>query len=194
MKRKKNKKYKSNKIIILLSIVFAAILVTATAIAFFMFSQNTDNPSADNLQSNSQPSFSETTSLETTLSETALPETIPSETDSSEIAETSIYTSYKPYKAIESETAKETSLVTVFGSAYSQYGGELKLNEDKTFSLYVGISNSNDSEGTFVLEDDKINAIFNSGKEKEFTITEEDGITVIIVPMGLYNVYFKPIG
>lgn len=194
MKRKKNKKYKSNKIIILLSIVFAAILVTATAIAFFIFAQNTNNSSADNLQSNSQPSFSETTSLETTPSETASTETIPFETDSSEIAEASIYTSYKPYKAIESETAKETSLVTVFGSAYSQYGGELKLNEDKIFSLYVGVSNSNDSEGTFVLEDDKINATFNSGEEKEFTITEEDGITVIIVPMGLYNVYFKPIG
>lgn len=190
--KKKNKKYKSNKIIIFLSIVFAAILITAAVIAYFIFAQNTENPSPDKLQNDTQPSLSETTSLQTTSPETTLKETVVSETDSSEVTEVSLYTSYKPYKAIESETGKETSLTTVFGTAYSQYGGELKLNEDKTFSLYVGISKSDDSEGTFTLEDDKIKATFNSGDEKEFTITEEAEATVIIVPIGLYNVYFRP--
>lgn len=165
--KKKNKKYKSNKFIILLSIAFAAILVATVAIAYFIFVQNHQNISQNGLQNDFQNSLEET-------------------------SEVPFYTSYKPYKAIEIETEKEVTLATVFGTAYSQYGGELTLNEDNTFSLYVGISNSDDSEGTFTLEDDNIKAVFNSGEEKEFVVAQENEVTVIIVPMGLYNIYFKP--
>ncbi len=177
IKRKNNKEYKSNKSIILLSIIFALILVAATVIAYYMFGLNSNS-----ISDNNSPD-----SIQRDLSEITL-----SDTDSSDTEEVSFYTSYKPYKAIESETTKEISLATVFGSAYSQYGGELKLNEDNTFSLYVGISNSDDSKGTFNLEDNKIKATFNNGEEKEFLISNENGATVIMVPMGLYNIYFKP--
>lgn len=111
--------------------------------------------------------------------------------DTAVMAEDTIAGTYKPYKAVESETGKEAPLATVFGSAYSQYGGELTLLEDGTFTVYIGISNSDDSSGTYTRKNNKITALYKSGETAVFTVERNsEGEKTIIVPMGLYNIYF----
>lgn len=113
------------------------------------------------------------------------------EADASDAALT-VYGSYRPYKAIEIETGREEALGAVFGSAYGQYGGELTLNDDGSFSLYAGVSNSDDSTGTYTIENGCINALYKSGKTAVFTVeTNSQNEISITVPMGLYNIYFK---
>lgn len=160
--KKKNKKYKSNKLIIVLSIVFAAMLFGIAFLAYLYVSQNFQ-------------------SVSVSTGDTAVTET----------ADDTVAGVYTPYKAIESETEKDTPLAAVFGSSYSQYGGELILFEDGTFTLYIGVSNNEDSTGTYNEENGVISAVYESGKTAEFQVSaDENGKKIIIVPMGLYNIYF----
>lgn len=166
-RRKKNKKYQSNKLIIVLSIVFAALLFSAAISAYLIFggdnSRNTATP--DNVVE-TKPGFTQA-----------------SENDTAEIL--------KPYKAVETETGKDVPLTTVYGKAYSQYGGKLTLNKDGTFSIFVGISNNDDNSGEYTEKDGVIYAVYKSGKTAEFRRnTAEDGTSEIIVQNGIYEIYF----
>lgn len=157
--KKKNKKFKSNKVIILLSAVFALVLCAAVLITYLVVS-NRDN--AENIE------------------------------NSENNASFSVAGTYKPYRAVETETGKEEPLGTVFGSAYGKYGGELTLNDDGSFSVYVGASNTDTGIGTYSFQDGIINASYDSGETAVFTLEADDsGAVTVIVPMGLYNIYFR---
>lgn len=212
-KQKKNRKYKSNKLIIVLSIVFAALLVAAIIIVYCVFlpkaedskvettqvstvsttisqvpsTKVTDNSIADSVETEPTNAIQEETQSPETSSNSQI-NTVQSVTTS----ELKIEGSYSPYKAIESETGKEVQLTTVFGKSYKQYGGQLTLSEDDTFIVYVGISNSEDSTGKYERNGNELNATYTSGKTSTFVLSETaDGELEVIVPMGLYNIYFK---
>lgn len=154
--KQRNKKYKSNKSIILLSAVFAVLLCAAVLITYFLFSDSA-RTTADGTPDESLP----------------------------------LAGSYKPYKAVESETGREQTLGAVFGSSYGQYGGELTLSGDGAFTVYVGASNNDDAAGTYTVENNRLNAVYNSGRTAVFTVeADPSGEISIIVPMGLYNIYF----
>lgn len=93
---------------------------------------------------------------------------------------------------IETQEAVEPSVV--FGTAYKTSSKSLTLNEDKTFSIDVSVSKSNDEvTGTYSLSDNGliINAKFNDGTQKQFELDYfNDQISNIAVPYGDYMVYF----
>lgn len=163
MKRKKNK---FNKAIILLSISFAVLLCAVTAIVYFIFVQD-------------KPENSEATPDNVVMTNAQM----PTESENASV--------FKPYKAVETEVNKEVPLTTVFGSAFGNYGGELSLNPDGTFTLSLG-AQKGDTYGTYTEQDGKISVEYSDGKTDEFIVEkDENNNAEIKIQMGLYTIYFK---
>ncbi len=162
--RKKNK-YNFNKAIILISIAVAVLLSAITAIVYFVATQgNSDDVNYD---------YAIVTDPN-----------MPTESENASV--------FKAYKAVESETGKEVPLTTVFGSAYSTYGGELVLNPDSTFTLTLGATNDENSYGTYTEQEDKLLINYSNGKTDEFAVTKDENKNAEIqIQMGLYIIYLK---
>lgn len=166
MNQLKRKKNKFNKAIILLSISFAVLLCAVTAIVYFIFVQD-------------KPENSEATPDNVVMTNAQM----PTESERASV--------FKPYKAVETEVNKEVPLTTVFGSAFGNYGGELSLNPDGTFTLSLG-AQKGDTYGTYTEQDGKILVEYSDGKTDEFIVEkDENNNAEIKIQMGLYTIYFK---
>ncbi len=166
------KKNKFNKTIIILSVVFALILIAVTAITYFIYAGKPVN-------SHGGQAIFEISSPVSGEAQSGLSD-----------AEY-----YKPYKAIETERNKEVPLSAVFGTAYSGVGGSLVLNKDGTFILYAGLSNKDEDEGTYLKNNDSVSLTFSDGTTEELPVSvNENGNEEVVIRYGLYSVYFEKKG
>lgn len=193
--KKSKRKYGTNKVILILSIVFAALLIGISVFAFLFYESRREEGS---VQTESTAAYTENESVSPNTSVVDSEGKTSSEINNGaeqsllqEAFQTSQTLALKPYKAIESETGKEISLTDLFGSAYRTYGGELTLTQDGAFSYYIGVSKNGDSKGSYKVEENVLSAVYADGKTAVFRMEEDDGNLVIIVPIGLYEIYFQ---
>lgn len=67
-------------------------------------------------------------------------------------SEDEIYAKFKPTEAFKNGEA--VSLETVYGTGYAEYGDELILYNDGTFTAYIGVTGNPDSvKGTYAIGD-----------------------------------------
>lgn len=219
-KRKSKRKYGTNKLIIILSIAFAALMAIAVAIVYFCFvppktSENNSNTENSTIPSSIVATESTLESTQNTTQSTANGITdIPKESsessnidtetkaqsstsDSDNILNNIISSNDKlsltPYEVIDNNTGKKTSFTSVFGSAYGDYGGSLLLNfNDNSVKYYMGVDRPGLTNGTFTIDGNKIVVTFENGDKKEIEVVSENNENIFIVPeYGQFSVYFK---
>ena len=107
----------------------------------------------------------------------------------------SLKESYKPAMAFDME-GNSVDLTTVYGSSFSEYGGELCFKKDGTFTAFIGAYKNNDSvTGTYkVLSQSEIEMTFNNDTTQNAVITVIDvnvEAVEIRLTVGDYNVIFQ---
>ena len=89
----------------------------------------------------------------------------------------------------------EVDVREVYNVRYSNYQGRLEFNDKNGFELWLAPGDLDDGThtGTYQLEGDKVNAVFDEGTEAEFDVVREDGkIRRIDVGYDNYIVRFYP--
>ncbi len=137
----------------------------------------------------------DTTTLETESYETQPIETVETTSPQAGGEQFALCAVYTP-QTVYDEEGNELSLLDAFGTAYASYGGELYFNEDKSFTLSIGV-NKGDGIGTYkVTSDNEVTLNYENGEIAVITITETDvdeGVTVateLSVPYNGFTVIF----
>ncbi|MDP4120320.1 MAG: hypothetical protein Q8876_04585 [Bacillota bacterium] len=188
---------KKNKFIVLLAIV----------IVFAFYGCNNKN-NGNNTDSQAQTSVEQTT-VTTTDAPTTAPTEIatnaatsaPSPTvavssstasSASSTKNASVVGKWKPYAAVNANTNKSESLSSIYGTAYTQYGGELTFNSDKTFSIWIGVSATDGSgEGTYKISGNTISVSFDNNTKATYQyISNYQGHKAIKTVDNTHYIYF----
>lgn len=104
--------------------------------------------------------------------------------------------SYKTAEAFDL-TGKSVPLETVFGTGYAKNGDELILNDDGTFTMYIGVYANPDSvKGTYKVKSmTEVEFLFDDDTTKSAVVTVIDGdynAVELRIPMHEeYNVIFR---
>lgn len=134
----------------------------------------------------------------TTAAASTEDEAAVTETDSTEPAPAFaiLKSSYKTAEAFDL-TGKSVDLETVFGTGYAKNGDELILNDDGTFTMYIGVYANPDSvKGTYKVKSlTEVEFLFDNDTTKSAVITAIDGeynAVELRIPMHEeYNVIFR---
>lgn len=201
MKKEKNskQKYKTNKVVLIMSIVLAVLLIGISVFAFLWYESERKEEPAKNpavqtqtaRQTETEPASMHSGSTESAGETAAETGGLDEQNFLQKAFQNSKSLSLKPYKAVASETGEEISLADLFGSAYRTYGGELTLTQDGAFSYYIGVSKDGDSTGSYTIEENNLSVVYADGKTDVFQMEEAGESFTVIVPMGLYKIYFQ---
>lgn len=141
-----------------------------------------------------------TAAITQTIEQTTQPLTQATEPTTENVQETtqaltqqSITGTWKPVAAVDSQTGESVIMSQVFGSGFKEYGGSLKLFEDNTFSLWMGVGRDDGSHsGTYTMAQDGVNASFDNGTSQKFEFQfENDELAQIKCLVQGYYVYFE---
>lgn len=101
---------------------------------------------------------------------------------------------WKPYQA--QENGKNVELMEIYGSAFSTYGGYLVLNEDGTYTKFIGVysvEEENDLQGTYIVKEDELELTsYNKEKEVEnLKIIKDNNEHIIQEETNGYTIFYR---
>lgn len=195
----KNNSVSINESTLIALIVICCALVIALICAIVFFVTNNNNNENSNLNATittTVANMAESTVTQITTEEQITQiqnTTVDSEQGSSSESTTKYFGKWQAKKAVNIQTGEEESLRKIYGSAFSQYGGTLTINENGTFSLWIGVSASEDDHiGTYTFNsENNIDVTYQNGQSDTFKIEDSEGVVTIIAKQGEYNIYFQ---